>query len=88
MIDALKDDALIKKVGGQFRLTGLVQRRMKELVDGARPLVESEGKTMIEIVVAEILEDKITVDYDKSQGLRKETATTGEPADQPIESPD
>ena len=41
MIDAIKDDVLVKKVGGQFRLTALVQRRLKELIEGARPLVET-----------------------------------------------
>ena len=69
MIEALKDDALIKKIGGPFRLTALVQRRMKELIDGSRPLVETEGLTIIEVTVQEILQDKIGVDYDASKGL-------------------
>ncbi len=72
MIDALKDDVLVKKVGGAFRLTALVQRRMKELIEGARPLVETEGKTIIEIAVTEIQEDKIAIDYSKSIGLLEE----------------
>jgi len=72
MIDALKDDALIKKVGGAFRLTALIQRRLKELIEGARPLVETEGKTIIEIAVTEIQEDKIAIDYSKSIGLLEE----------------
>ena len=71
MIEALKDDAIVKKVGGQFRLTALVQRRMKEIVDGSRPLVETEGKNLVEIVVEEIMQDKIAVDYSKTKGLRK-----------------
>jgi len=34
-----------------------------ELLQGARPLIEdAEGKTMLEIVVQEILQDKITID--------------------------
>ncbi len=71
MIEALKDDAIVKKVGGQFRLTALVQRRMKEIVDGSRPLVETEGKNLVEIVVEEILHDKIAIDYSKTEGLKK-----------------
>ena len=39
MIQELKDDTLMKKVGGSFKLTALVQRRIKELVEGARPLI-------------------------------------------------
>lgn len=63
MIDDLKSEKIIDKVGGRFRLTALVQRRLGELLQGARPLIEdAEGKTMLEIVVQEILQDKIAVD--------------------------
>lgn len=70
MINELKSDVLIKKVGGAFRLTALVQRRLKELIEGSRPLVDPQGKTMVEIVVQEIAEDKIIIDYDKTEMLR------------------
>jgi DNA-directed RNA polymerase subunit omega len=63
MIDELKSDRIVNKVGGRFKLTALVQRRLGELLQGARPLIEDiEGKTMLEIVVQEILQDKIAVD--------------------------
>lgn len=63
MIDDLKDVELIEKVGGRFKLTALIQRRMAELVHGSRPLIEdTEGKTMMEIVVQEIIQDKIAID--------------------------
>ncbi len=63
MIDELLSDKIVKKVGGRFRLTALVQRRLEELIQGSRPLIEDiAGKTMLEIVVQEILQDKITVD--------------------------
>ena len=63
MIEELKSDEIINKVGGRFKLTALVQRRLGELLQGARPLIEdSEGKTMLEVVVQEILQDKITID--------------------------
>ena len=63
MIDELKSDRLIKKVGGRFKLTALVQKRLGELLQGARPLIEeTEGKTILEIVIHEILQDKIAVD--------------------------
>ncbi len=63
MIDELKSEQLVKKIGGRFRLTALIQRRLNELMQGARPLIEdAEGKTQLEIVVQEILQDKITVD--------------------------
>ena len=63
MIDEFKNDAIIKKVGGRFRLTALVQKRLGELLRGSRPLIEdTKGKTMLEIVVQEIMQDKIAID--------------------------
>ncbi len=63
MIDELKSEKIINKVGGKFKLTALTQRRLNELLQGARPLIEdAQGKTMLEIVVQEILQDKIAID--------------------------
>lgn len=63
MIDELKSEKIIEKVGGKFKLTALIQRRMGELMQGGRPLIDDiEGKSMLEIAVQEILQDKITVD--------------------------
>ena len=89
MIDALKSDEVVKKVGGQFRLTALVQRRLKELIEGARPLVETEGKTLIEIAILEILQDKIAIDYDRTRTLETpDTATLELEIRQKSEAPD
>jgi DNA-directed RNA polymerase subunit omega len=67
MIEELKSTELINKVGGKFKLTALVQRRLTELIQGARPLIEDcEGKTHLEIVIQEILQDKIAPDYGES----------------------
>jgi DNA-directed RNA polymerase subunit omega len=63
MIDKLKSQELINKVGGRFRLTALVQRRLVEIMQGSRPLIKDvEDMTMLEIVIEEILQDKITLD--------------------------
>jgi DNA-directed RNA polymerase subunit omega len=63
MIEELKSEAIVNKVGGRFKLTALIQKRLTELLQGARPLIEdTEGKTMLEIVVQEILRDKITAE--------------------------
>jgi len=67
MIEALKDTRIVDKVGGRFKLTALIQKRLMELTRGARPLIEdTEGKGMLEIVVEEILQDKIAIDYEAS----------------------
>ena len=63
MIDELKSEKIINKVGGKFKLTALIQKRMSELLQGGRPLIKDiEGKTMLEIVIQEILQDKIAID--------------------------
>lgn len=67
MIEALKHEKVIEKVGGRFRLTALIQRRLVDLMEGARPLVDrTPNMTDMELVIEEILQDKIGVDYDKS----------------------
>ena len=63
MIDELKSEKLIRKFGGRFKLTALVQKRLGELMQGGRPLIKDiEDKTMLEIVIEEILQEKITID--------------------------
>lgn len=59
MIESLKSDTLIEMVGGRFRLTALIQRRWLQLMQGARPMVDTKGLTDLEIVLKEILEGKI-----------------------------
>ena len=67
MIEAFKSDLIVQKMGGRFKLTALIQRRLKELiVDGARPLVERNGRTDLEIVIEEILQDKIVPDFSET----------------------
>ncbi len=68
MIEELKSTEIINKVGGRFKLTALIQRRLQELLQGARPLIEdTEGLTQMEIVIREILQDKITIDDDTGE---------------------
>ncbi|HIB50902.1 MAG TPA: DNA-directed RNA polymerase subunit omega [Phycisphaerales bacterium] len=67
MIEALRSDEIVRKCGGRFKLTALIQHRLRQLIlEGARPLVDRDGRTDLEVVIAEILEDKITADYSES----------------------
>lgn len=60
MIEALRSDEVIHRLGGRFKLCALIQRRLKELVvDGARPLIERDGRTDLELVIEEIVQGKI-----------------------------
>jgi hypothetical protein len=38
MIEALKEEAIVRKVGGRFKLSTLIQKRLVALNAGARPL--------------------------------------------------
>ena len=60
MIEALKDDKVINEMGGRFKFTALVQHRVRQLMDGARPLVDRKGRSDFDIAVQEIIEGKIT----------------------------
>lgn len=63
MLEALKSDDLIAKAGGRFKLCTLVQRRLGQLMEGARPLIERDGRSDLELVMEEILQDKITLSW-------------------------
>jgi DNA-directed RNA polymerase subunit omega len=68
MIEALKSEEIVNKVGGKFKLTALIQRRLVELLQGSRPLVERKrGMTDMEVAIQEILDEKIGIDYEKSR---------------------
>ena len=67
MIDALNSDEIVNKFGGRFKLTALIQRRLGELIDGARPLIERDGRSDLEVVVEEILQNKISIDWEGSE---------------------
>ncbi len=63
MLEELKSEDIVNKVGGRFKLVALMQKRLQELLEGSRPLIDDvEGKTMLEIVAQEILQDKIAID--------------------------
>ncbi len=61
MIEDLKSEELFKKIGGSFKLAVLIQKRMLELMQGARPLIPREGMSDLELAIREIREDKITL---------------------------
>ncbi|MGL4593636.1 MAG: DNA-directed RNA polymerase subunit omega [Thermoguttaceae bacterium] len=67
MIEELKDERLITKVGGRFKLSALIQKRLVYLNKGARSFVEADrsaSKDKLHVVIQEILQDKIYLDMD------------------------
>jgi DNA-directed RNA polymerase subunit omega len=62
MLDELKEEGIVNKVGGRFKLSTLIQKRMVALNTGARPLVDLKTPDRMAIVIQEILQDKIFLD--------------------------
>ncbi len=79
MLDDLKEEQIVNKVGGRFKLSTLIQKRMIALNSGARPLVDVRGGDKMTIVVQEILQDKIYLDPPPARP-RPRTPAVGEVA--------
>lgn len=79
MIDALKEEEIVNKVGGRFKLSTLIQKRLAALNAGARPLVDVNTHEKMEIVVQEILQDKIYLDASNVVRTRPENPNLGGP---------
>lgn len=62
MIEELKEDAIVNKVGGRFKLATLIQKRLIEVNQGARPYVSLNTNDKLQIVIQEIIQDKIFLD--------------------------
>ena len=79
MIDALKEEEIVKKVGGRFRLSTLIQKRLVALNAGSRALVESDTDDKMEIVIEEIMNDKIFLDASDNVQIAGEGEEVGGP---------
>ncbi len=62
MYDELKEEEIVRKVGGRFKLSTLIQKRLVQLNQGSRPLVATNKQDRMAIVLQEILQDKIYLD--------------------------
>jgi DNA-directed RNA polymerase subunit omega len=79
MHDELKEEAIVNKVGGRFKLSTLIQKRMVALNTGAKPLVEIRGADKMAIVIQEILQDKIVLDASGNVQTRNQTVMANLP---------
>jgi len=63
MLEELKEERIINKVGGRFKLSTLIQKRIVQLKQGSRVLVDiNGGENQMSVVLQEILQDKIFLD--------------------------
>jgi DNA-directed RNA polymerase subunit omega len=58
-MDVDRLEHLTQKVGGRFRLTALLQKRLAELVKGSPPLVDLPSNNFFEVALREIEEGRI-----------------------------
>ena len=72
MLEELKEEEIVDKVGGRFKLSTLIQKRMVQLNAGSRPLVEVNSDNKMTIVLQEILQDKIFLDTSNEVGIAGE----------------
>ena len=79
MLDEFKEEEIVRKVGGRFKLSSIIQKRMVALNRGARPLVDLQTKNLMEIVVAEIMQDKIYLDPAGDVSVRTGDSPDSEP---------
>ncbi len=72
MLDELKEEEIVNKVGGRFKLSTLIQKRLVQLNRGSRPLVDNPPENKMEIVLQEILQDKIFLSAPDEMALATE----------------
>lgn len=86
MLDELREEEIVNKVGGRFKLSTLIQKRLVALNGGSRPLVDIKSDDKMEIVVQEILQDKIYLDSSSNIRAAKKEDDTGGPPELDLES--
>ena len=74
MLDDLKEEEIVNKVGGRFKLSTLIQKRMVALNTGAKPLVDPRSGDKLQIVLEEIIQDKIYLDASGNLQMNNQTA--------------
>jgi DNA-directed RNA polymerase subunit K/omega len=67
MLNQGKFDDLYREVGGVYRTTVLVQKRLRELNRGARRLVATDAKNPIAVVMSEIDQKKLELVEDTEE---------------------
>ena len=60
-------EKLLEHVSGRYRLTILAFKRAQQLVQGSKPLVESEKQRLSAVVLKEILNDKVKIREDEKK---------------------
>jgi DNA-directed RNA polymerase subunit omega len=88
MHEELKEEAIVNKVGGRFKLSTLIQKRLVQLNQDSRPLVtlpasdrQNPQQDKMRIVLQEILQDKIYLDASNELRIMGDLPITQESPD-------
>ena len=77
MLDELKEEHIVNKVGGRFKLSTLIQKRLVALNAGSRPLVDISTDNKMEIAIQEIVQNKIYLDTSREVKITGELSDSG-----------
>lgn len=72
MLTSTEIEQLSEKFGGRYKLTVLIQKRLKELVKGAQKLVDVEDRNLINVVLEEIRQGKVGLEGQTLEEALKE----------------
>ena len=86
MIDELREEQIVNKVGGRFKLSTLIQKRLVALQKGSPALVQLDTQDKMKIVIREIIEDKIYLDTNLNVRVRAEPSELAGPPDLDFDS--
>ena len=78
MLEELKEEHIVNKVGGRFKLSTLIQKRLVQLNQGSRALVDMDTTDKMKTVLQEILQDKIYLDTSQEVRITGDMPTSGE----------
>ncbi len=79
MLEELREEEIVNKVGGRFKLSTLIQKRLVAINAGSRPLVNIKSDNKLEIVIQEIMQDKIYLDTSANLRITGEDIEGGPP---------
>lgn len=74
MLEELKEEQIVNKIGGRFKLSTLIQKRLVALNKGAPALVNLNTEDKMKIVIQEIIQDKIYLDSESNVRVAGEKA--------------
>jgi len=79
MLDELREEEIVNKVGGRFKLSTLIQKRLVALNQGSPVLVDLDTEDKMKIVIQEIIQEKIYLDTSNNLRIASQEGAVGGP---------